>query len=153
MTKNPYEIARQYMHEGRVMQLATLHDEQPRVNSLYYVANEDLRTIYWLSEATRRHSEDITINRRVGGAIVIKEAMPVVGLQFIGDASEVTDRTEQKDAIERYTRKYGGASEGLYERMIAGTNKHHLYKIAVRELELFDEKNFPGGECVNIPLD
>lgn len=134
------------------MQLATVHEQQPRANSVYYVTSDDLRSVYWLSEATRRHSKDVLENPLVGGAIVIKADLPVAGLQFVGDASEVTDRHEQREAVDRYNQKYDGSVSGLYDRMVAGTNKHHLYKIAIRELELFDEVNFPGGDVISVPL-
>jgi len=153
MTKDPREIAHRYMRDGRVMQLATLHQDQPRANSLYYVVDKDSWTIYWLSESTRRHSVDIAAHARVGGAIVIKPDMPVAGLQFVGDASEVVDLSEQKTIIEKYCEKYNGIADGLHERIVAGTNKHRLYKVVIRELELFDENNFPGGKCVRIPLE
>lgn len=147
------ELAGQYMKEGRVMQLGTLHDNQPRVNSLYYVASDDLKSVYWLSEKTRRHSIDIDKNNLVGGAIVIKQDLPVVGLQFEGEASEVLERDEQKRVIDDYTQKYGGATEGLYKRIVAGNNKHHLYKVAISRLEMFDDINFPNKSPINVPLD
>ncbi len=140
------------MEEGKVMQLATLRDDQPRANSLYYVASRDLRFVYWLSEATRRHSVDIVKNPLVGGAIVVKADLPVIGVQFSGEASEVTDNDEQKEVLERYNEKYGDTAKELYDRMVAGKNKHHLYKVAIRELELFDEVNFLNESPLNIPL-
>ncbi len=149
---NPKELAGRYMEEGKVMQLATLHDDQPRANSLYYVASRDLRFVYWLSEATRRHSLDIVKNPLVGGAIVVKADLPVVGIQFSGEASKVIDHDEQKEVLEQYNEKYGDTAKGLYERMVAGKNKHHLYKIAIRELELFDEVNFLDESPVSISL-
>jgi uncharacterized protein YhbP (UPF0306 family) len=151
-TVNPREIAGKYLREGRVMQLATAHGDQPRANSLYYVASDDLKSVYWLSEPERRHSRDIQDNPRVAGAIAIKTDLPVAGLQFEGDASEVLDSEEQQYAIEKYSAKYDGSVEGLYDRMVAGTNKHHLYKIAIRKLELFDEVNFPDSQVISIDL-
>ncbi len=149
---NPKEIAGKYLREGRVMQLATAHGDQPRANSLYYVASDDLRSVYWLSEPQRRHSRDIQDNPRVAGAIAIKTDLPVAGLQFEGDASEVLDSEEQQYAIDKYSDKYDGSVKGLYNRMVAGTNKHHLYKIAIRKLELFDEANFPDNDAILIDL-
>lgn len=149
---NPKEVAGKYLREGRVMQLATAHGDQPRANSLYYVASDDMKSVYWLSEPRRRHSKDIQDNPRVAGAIAIKTDLPVAGLQFEGDASEVSNREEQQYAIEKYSDKYEGSVKGLYDRMVAGTNKHHLYKVAIRKLELFDEINFPAGEAITIDL-
>ena len=149
---NPREVTEQYVNQGRVMQLATIHNNQPRANSLYYVASDDLRHIYWLSEPTRRHSRDIVDNPNTGGTIVIKADLPVIGVQFTGESSEVTDREEQKHILNQYNQKYGDTVEGLYDRMVLGKNKHHLYKIAIRELELFDEVNFAADSPVSIAL-
>lgn len=148
MTSSPIELAGKYLKEGRVMQLATHHGEDVRVNSLYYVSSDDMKSVYWLSEPRRRHSQDILTNPRVGGAIAIKTDMPVIGLQFIGDASEVTDMDEIKNVVDAYNEKYEDSVEGLYERFVAKKNKHHLYKVAIREMEIFDEVNFPDGEVM-----
>lgn len=148
----PIQIAAVHFAAGRVMQLATMHTDRPRVNSVYYVATDDCKSVYWMSEAERRHSLDIIRNPQVSGAIVIKQDQPVMGLQFSGTASEVTDLDEIERFAKLYGQKYGGMGADLHERVRAGTNKHHLYKLAITELELFDEVNFPGGEVIPVPL-
>ena len=148
----PKEVANGYFGQGRVMQLATLHGDQPRASSVFYVTSDDMQNVYWLSEPARRHSLDIQQNRLVGGAVVIKEDLPVVGLQFEGEAGEVDDRDEQRNVIERYSEKYGNSVDELYDRIVAGTNKHHLYKVVIKRLELFDDVHFPQQSPVAITL-
>ena len=148
----PEELATTYLQEGRVMQLATSQDDYPRVNSLYYVASDDGRAVYWLSEATRRHSQTLSCNTHVGVAIVVKEDMPVIGLQLTGEASKIHDHDEQKRILQKYNEKYDNAAAGLYDRMLASTNKHCLYRLAIDQLELFDEVNFAHDIPMTIDL-
>ncbi len=149
---DPFQIAKTHFAAGRAMQLATLHDGRPRVNSVYYVASDDNKCVYWMSEPHRRHSEDAINDAPVAGAVAVKVDHPVMGLQFVGTASEVVDLDEIKYVAERYSKKYGGFGADLYERARAGTNKHRLYKLTITELELFDEVHFPGGEVVSVSL-
>jgi uncharacterized protein YhbP (UPF0306 family) len=149
---NPMEIAFRYFSEGRVMQIATLHNGHPRVNSVYYVTSDDNRSVYWMSESHRRHSKDIIVDNRTGGAIAIKLDPPVAGLQFIGNTSTVTNDEELKEIIAKYNAKYDNVADRLYEKILAGTNKHSVYKINITELELFDEVNFPSGDVIPVPF-
>lgn len=149
---DPRTIATRYLAEASVMQIATMHGDQPRVNSVYFVAVLDEQSIYWLSEPHRRHSRDIGLNPRVSGAIAVKAEVPVAGLQFIGTAEEVTALEEIGAIATQYAEKYDGIGRDLSERYQAGTNKHRLYKLSITQLELFDEVHFPGGEVVTVPL-
>lgn len=77
------------------MQLATIHNEYPRVNTVYFVASDDTKAVYWLSEPGRRHSIDCEANPH-GRCQAVKTDHPVCGLQFTGDASRVTAIEEIK---------------------------------------------------------
>ena len=48
--------------------------------------------------------------------------------------------------------KYDNAAAGLYDRMLASTNKHCLYRLAIDQLELFDEVNFAHDTPMTIEL-
>jgi uncharacterized protein YhbP (UPF0306 family) len=148
---DPKMVAKKYLSEAKAMQIATLHDGRPRVNSVYFVASDDNRTLYWISEPRRRHSQDIAVNTSVGGAIAVKIDQPVAGLQFTGIASEVTDLAEVKESARLYSDKYDGLGGQLYDRLVAGTNKNRLYKVVIDTLELFDDVHFPGDEVVIVP--
>ncbi len=150
----PRELAAEYFDEGRVMQLATLHDGAPKVVSVYYVTlNDDIGTVYWMSESRRRHSNDIEQDFRVAGAVAIKLGQPVIGLQFSGYGSAVTDLGELSEVITRYNHVHHNTASGLFDRIQAGTNKHMIYKMAIEKLELFDGIYFPDGNVVDVPLD
>lgn len=148
----PETIAKDYLQQGRVMQIATLHDGSPRVNSVYYVPANDMSAVYWMSEPRRRHSDDVLKDARMAGAIAIKTDWPVAGLQFIGKGSVLQDEEKLRKIIDAYNEKYHDAAKGLFERIQEGTNKHLIYELAIESLELFDGVNFPGGEVVPVPL-
>lgn len=149
----PEAIAREYFAKSDVMQLATLDENGPRVNSVYFVVSDDMKTLYWMSEPQRRHSRALAADARIAGALVAKADDPVAGLQFTGTGSILEDQSELRMAINRYNDKYHNVAKGLYERIKAGTNKHVVYRFAVESLELFDEVYFPGGDVVPVLLD
>jgi ribonuclease HI len=149
---DPAEIARQHFAAGKVMQLSTLHEGSPRVNSVYYVASDDNSAVYWMSEPERRHSYAIATDSSAAGAVVVKSDYPVIGLQFTGHASAVSDIEEVKHIATKYGQKYGGLGGDLHERISAGVNKHVLYKMTIDSLEMFDEVNFPGGKVISVDL-
>ncbi len=146
------EAAKKCFDEGRVMQLGTSHKGQPRVNSVYYAASDDYRSVYWMSEPRRRHSIDLVDEPRTAGAIAVKEDWPVIGLQFIGMADEVHDLDEIRMAADKYNRKYDYVAEGFVKRYQEGKNKHLFYKLTITDLELFDQVNF-AGDPIGIRLD
>jgi uncharacterized protein YhbP (UPF0306 family) len=154
MSISSSEIAQQHLSAAQTMQLGTVNQEgRPRVNSVYFVASVDNKAVYWMSEPDRRHSIDILKNRYVAGAVAVKPSYPVMGVQFIGTASEVTDSDEVGHVVDMYNKKYKGQAAGFYERFQTRTNKHHLYKMTISSLELFDEMNFPESSPLEVPLD
>lgn len=142
------EHAHLHFRSAQVMQLGTMHGSQPRVNSVYFVPNDEDTAVYWMSEPGRRHSADCIENPRAAGAVAVKTDHPVIGLQFIGEASEVFNAEEVKIAAALYSAKYNGYAADFYDRFVDGTNKHHLYKLTISSLELFDEVNYPGGQPI-----
>lgn len=146
------EYTHAHLRAGRTMQLATIRSGAPRVCSVYFVPSDDNRALYWLSEPSRRHSQDIQVNTTVAAAIVVKESKPVIGVQCNGIADIVSDVEEIKKVMAEYTQKYSGEGEGFYERVLAGTNKHQLYRLTIAELELFDEVHFSDTSPLAVAL-
>lgn len=146
------DVALKCFAEGKVMQLGTSQGEQPRVNSVYYVTSDNCRSVYWMSEPRRRHSEDILQNPLVAGAIALKTDWPVVGLQFAGRAMVVDDINELAVVVDKYNEKYDYVAKGFVDRFKDGTNKHSVYKLDITTLELFDQEHF-AGDPVTVSFD
>lgn len=137
------ELVDTYLAEGRVMQIATSVKDIPWVCSVYYVALEGC--IYWLSWPERRHSREIATNAQVAAAIVVKQDLPVIGVQVEGVAEEVADADVVKTVMELYVAKYGSGAK-FYDAFIKGENHHRMYRLTPRKIALFDEVNFPAND-------
>jgi len=135
------QLINEYLHEGRVMQLATVKGDQPWICSVYYVA--DGQTLYWLSWPTRRHSQEVTQNPKAAATIMIHAAQPVVGIQVEGDVEEVSSQTEVDQIAQKYLALHG-VGEQFAANFAKGTNQHHMYKLSPRRIVLFDERHFAG---------
>ena len=139
--KTAEQYTDEYLALTPVMQLATARDNQPWISNVYFVADE-ARNIYWLSLPERRHSQEVADNPNVAISLAIKQDLPVIGVQAMGTVDVVTDANDVKRIIDSYMAKYNGAGQDFYERFMAGTNKHHLYKLTPSKLVLFDEVHF-----------
>jgi uncharacterized protein YhbP (UPF0306 family) len=121
----------------KTMQLATSADNKPWVASVYFVEHDG--KYYWLSEPHRRHSKELEQNPNCAVAIVIKEDMPVIGLQAEGNAKTVDDLGLIAKVMPKYIRKYGVGKEFL-ARAKKGINKHKLYEFTPKNVKIFNER-------------
>lgn len=140
---DPKALVKEYLSEGRIMQLATSRDNEPWVCNLH-MATDDKANIYWISKPTRRHSEDIASNRNVAITIAIKTDKPLIGVQIEGTAAVVTNNDIIRAATRDWMRRHGG-SEKFIESIVDGSNEHKLYQMTPRAVQLFDEVNFPDS--------
>lgn len=129
------EIAR-----AKIMQLATEKDGQPWACTVYFVLYKG--NFYWLSYPERRHSRELAKNPRAAVAIVVKQDLPVIGLQSEGDVAMVKNVAEIEAVLPLYVEKYG-SGEQFVQRYKAGKNRHALYRFTPRKTVLFDEHNNP----------
>jgi uncharacterized protein YhbP (UPF0306 family) len=123
------------------MQIATLHEGRPWICSVYFV--EINGVFYWLSEPHRRHSQDITRHPQIAATIVIKQDMPVVGVQMQGAAHTVTEAEVVRCVLALYVNKYRVGAQ-FYGNFIAGKNKHTLYSFTPELTMIFDEARYNG---------
>lgn len=141
------ELIRKYLSEGKVMQLATVRDDQPWVCSVYFVADKELN-IYWLSLPERRHSQELATNTKAAITIPIKLDQPVIGLSVEGVAKVVSDPKQIRRTMKLYINRYQ-TGEKFYDNFIAGKNKHLLYHFKPAKFVLFDEVNLPPDTSVD----
>lgn len=129
-----------YLQQGSLLQIATVRDNAPWVATVYFVAGDDMK-LYWLSYPTRRHSKDIGDNSLVAGTIVIKQDVPVIGVQLEGEAREVRRASTVAKVMMKYVAKYG-VGKNFYKNFKIRQNKHSLYEFVPRRIVLFDEVNY-----------
>ncbi len=142
------ELIKQYLQEKKVMQLATSENGNSWVCSVYFVNDSDLN-LYWLSLPDRRHSKEIKQNPKVAITVVIKENLPVIGLQSEGTAETVDDVIVIENIMSFYINKYDEGKSFL-KNYKNGTNNHILYKFKPTSYILFDEYNFTGTESQEV---
>ncbi len=137
------KLIEDYLKEAKLMQLATASDNQPWTCSVWFAADEDLN-IYWFSATGRRHSEEVSKNPKVAGAIVLPHtpADPPRGLQFEGVAELLTDQADIDKAISVYQGRI--FSKKQIDEFVEDDEKpHSFYKIKPSQFVLFDVVNFP----------
>ncbi|TSC87849.1 MAG: Uncharacterized protein G01um10147_352 [Microgenomates group bacterium Gr01-1014_7] len=134
-----------YLKKAKMLQVATAKENQSWACTVYFAFDEKLN-IYWISEPTRRHSEEIRNNDKVAGVIVLPHTPgdKVRGIQFQGTARELTDRDEAVAGMKYYTERFGMESKRV-NTILDGTDGHVCYKITPSLYVLFDEANFPDN--------
>lgn len=121
---------------AKTMQVATAIDNKPWLATVYFV--EYKTKFYWLSEPNRRHSNELLQNPKCAIAIVIKEDMPVIGVQAEGQAKIVSDLKTIANIMPKYISKYGLGKEFI-SRAMEGINKHQLYEFTPNDIKIFNE--------------
>jgi uncharacterized protein YhbP (UPF0306 family) len=139
----PLELIRSYLPYGRVMQVATVNNDQPWICSVYYVEDNDMN-LYWLSFPTRRHSLEIAKHNKIATTIPIKHDRPVIGIQAEGAAEAVADKELIAEVMERYVQRHNAGGR-FYDRFDAGENQHVLFRFTPVSYVLFDEVTFPDN--------
>jgi uncharacterized protein YhbP (UPF0306 family) len=136
------KLIEEYLSEAKMLQVATSKHDQPWACTLYFAFDEKL-SLYWISEPSRRHSEEIRMNEKVAGTIVLPHnpGDKVRGLQFQGIATELTGK-EAADGMKVYANRYGMKQKRV-NAILDGSDGHFCYKIKPSLYVLFDEKNFP----------
>ena len=136
------ELITNYLHEARLMQIATAKDNQPWVCNVYFAFDNELN-LYWISTPQRRHSQEIEVNGKVAGTIVLPHTPgdKVRGIQFEGVGKSATGDTMQK-AMDTYASRMG-MPEARKQKILEGKDAHIPYIIKPTLYVLFDEVNFP----------
>jgi uncharacterized protein YhbP (UPF0306 family) len=124
------------------MQLATVSGDQPWACTVHF-AVDNLHNLYWLSNPSRRHSQDIAKNPKVAAAIVLPEtAGKIRGMSVQGVAWETTDPKEIEQHIVAFEERFG--RHGVGAEIISGKNANRLYQLKPEFFVLFDTINFPS---------
>ncbi|HWZ65490.1 MAG TPA: pyridoxamine 5'-phosphate oxidase family protein [Patescibacteria group bacterium] len=137
-------LIKQYLSQGKVMQIATQNGSQPWICAVYYVTDGS-QNLYWLSLPTARHSQEIANNTKLAIAIAIKLDQPVIGLQAEGVGSTVTEASIIADIMQLYTKRHNTGKD-FYNNFMSGKNQHLLYKFTPKYFQLFDEVQFAKND-------
>lgn len=133
----------------KVMQLASSHDGQPWICTVYFVVSRGC--FYWLSFPDRRHSKEVKENPKAAVAVAIHQDVPVVGIQAEGSVREVHSISEASRVLVLYVKKYGKGKDFI-ELLKRGNNQHVLYCLEPSSIMLFDEQASPAVPYKQIQL-
>lgn len=134
------DLIKQYLTDNKHMQLATVHDGQPWICTVYFVADEDFN-LYWTSARERQHSVEITTDSKVA-VTVVRDTERKQALQMIGNAYEVLD-DELEHVHELYQEKFGSKDYNLTEMKQHMPTGRAYWVFKPTEISLWDEVNFP----------
>jgi uncharacterized protein YhbP (UPF0306 family) len=108
------QIIRENIDKSLHMSLATVSGNKPWVCEVHFVYDNDLN-LYWRSEESRRHSQEIAANPHVAGNIVHQHAsgeMPL-GIYFEGQAELLKDLEEQQKVFPLFAERQGVKESAL----------------------------------------
>jgi uncharacterized protein YhbP (UPF0306 family) len=150
MSKISYEqFIAEYLAKGKVMQLATIGENEPWICTVNYVNDTD-GNIYWMSMKSARHSVDVEKNAQSAVAIVLDPDRKL-GLQLMGKSSRVSDEELEK-AHDLYSAKYGGKPERLAEARSPSPDVRTYYVFRPSSAKMHDQVNFPTDPQQTIDL-
>lgn len=146
------KLIEEYLKEAKLMQLATVFNNQPWVCSVWFAADSDLN-IYYFSAITRRHSEEVLKNNKVAGAAVLPQNPndPPRGLYFQGKAEVLQKQEDIDKAISAYADRIF-SREKIKEFMGHKEKPHKFYRIKPAKFVLFDAVNFPDNPRQELTL-
>jgi uncharacterized protein YhbP (UPF0306 family) len=136
---NLNELALEYFHGCKLMQLATISEGNPWICSVYFAIDDDMN-IYWTSAKNRQHSREIMSNPKVA-VTVVKDPEHKQALQITGVASIVPP-----EDITRVNKLYGdklGHKPERLEEVMANNPEGRAY---------WNEVNFPNSPKQQLPL-
>ncbi|CUU53744.1 Pyridoxamine 5'-phosphate oxidase [Parafrankia irregularis] len=141
-------LTRNYVRDGKVMQIATLAESgEPVVCNLWYASSFDPDRLLFISRPDRAHCRNIRADRRVAGAVLTIEldglGQEVQGVSFAGTARQVPDESAPALLPIYHGRWPAGSELANRELMRADANAHRLYEIQIHRWILFDEVNHP----------
>lgn len=140
------DLVTEYLHKGRMMQLATVREGQPWVCTVYFVPDEQCKHLYWVSLPDTRHSQELEAHGRVAAAVPIKYLPHSNGeraaLQIEGDAERVENADEIKKVVKLYAQRYE-RGQTFIDDFISGKLPLKIYKLTPRLIGVFDPQNFP----------
>jgi uncharacterized protein YhbP (UPF0306 family) len=148
MADRERRLLRQYVEQGKLMQVATTSDHgSPWLAHCWYAADSNLSLVF-MSRTARRHSLEIRNDPRVAGGIVSMDlqglGQKVRGVIFEGAAEELVDGRAD-EAYDTYRSRWPQVETLAPLEALRGTDAaNRLWRITPSSFILFDEVNFPS---------
>jgi uncharacterized protein YhbP (UPF0306 family) len=148
--KDLAEHIRQYLDDGKLMQVATQSSNGMWLCHVWYAYSPDLKEIVFTSNKSRQHSMDIQDNPSVSaGAVAIPLeglGQKVRGLTFSGNAHEAQVQDEIESAYMLYKERWPKV-ESMFslQDIITKATPMRMYILRPDKYSLWDEVNYPDA--------
>jgi uncharacterized protein YhbP (UPF0306 family) len=128
------KVIREYITKTIHMSLGTVHDNKPWVCEVHFAYDDDLN-LYFVSNQSTRHCQEIAKNPNVAGNIVRQHALDEApnGIYFEGTAGMINAEPED---IERYAGMLKRDADKLAQWL---TEDKRMYKITVSNWAVFGD--------------
>jgi uncharacterized protein YhbP (UPF0306 family) len=140
---DPKQLAKEYVKQFNVMQLATAEDNDPWICTVHFYADDELN-FYWVSSTDRHHSRHIAKNPLASATFVVHENTPeegyVISVTASGKAEVVTDVADE--IRKAYIAKLHKPAN-LLPDSDDSANLQKFYRLKPDSIIVFDTKNFP----------
>jgi uncharacterized protein YhbP (UPF0306 family) len=138
-----------HLEAGKLMQLASLSSDGPRVFSVWYAIGDDANSLVFISNRHRNHSEEFARDARAGGTIVAIElkglGQKVEGVSFFGKITEPQGESLAA-AYRAYAEKWPIVQEMFsIADVAAGKTDMCVYKLIVSQWIFFSEREYPDS--------
>lgn len=135
-------LLKQYFKENTLMQLATVDNSQPWLCNVYFVTDED-NNIYWTSNKTRRHSQEILKNP-ISACTIVHDSEKKQALQITGESFQVPKKDLER-VYGLYAQKYGEKKSRLEEALEDTPGGRAFWVLRPKTISFWDEVNFPDS--------
>jgi uncharacterized pyridoxamine 5'-phosphate oxidase family protein len=136
---DPRQLAKEYLQQIKIMQLATAENNQPWVCTVHFYADDQLN-LWWCSQVNRKHSQQLAKNPWASATVMVHENTPeknyVIAVTAAGQAELVED-------IPAATREAYITKLDRPDHLLPPVNMQQFYRLKPDSVVVFDTKNFP----------
>ena len=130
------------------MSIAT-YRETPWIATVYYVIDDDLN-LYFLSDPTTQHGQDIAKNKKVACAIFNSDQKVTdqkVGIQLWGECLVVRSLEKIKWMLKMWHKINPGVECVSLEKIKKKVVNTQIYKVIPKKIKFFNEKLYSKKEA------
>jgi uncharacterized protein YhbP (UPF0306 family) len=134
---NIEQTIREYLPNIIHLSLGTVVDNKPWVCQVHFAYDEELN-LYFCSNESTRHSQEIAANSNVSGSISVQHGPGEKPrcVDFEGRAEKIEDITEDNPGLQAYEGRFPGRTN--FVDYLRQENGGRLYKITVSDYYVFD---------------
>ncbi|HEX5456267.1 MAG TPA: pyridoxamine 5'-phosphate oxidase family protein [Candidatus Saccharimonadales bacterium] len=136
---DPKKLAKEYLENIKIMQLATAENNKPWVCTVHFYADNELN-LWWSSRTDRKHSQQLAGNSQASATVLVHENTSeedyVIAITATGKAELM--KGISKEVKQAYITKLDRPAY-----LTPPNNMQEFYRLKPESIVVFDTKNFP----------